>query len=48
MNPFLILLVILGAVVLWFLLYFLYKPLGKVVKKFIDGSMDAIKEEDKK
>lgn len=48
MNPFLIVLILIGAIALWFLSYFLYKPIGKMVKRIIDGSINAIKEEDKK
>lgn len=38
--------IIFGAVVLWFLLSFLYRPIGKIVKKIITGSFDAIEKED--
>lgn len=44
MNPVLILLVIIGAVALWFLLSFLYKPIGKLITRIYKDAVDEINE----
>lgn len=44
MNPFLILLILIGAIVLWFLLASLYKPTGKIFTKIFNKSINEIKE----
>ena len=46
MNPFFILLVILGVVILWFLLSFLFKPLGKIVSKVLQDTFNIMNEEE--
>lgn len=46
MNPVFIVLVIVIAVLLWFLLAFLYKPLGKLLHRIWKDSMDEINKED--
>ena len=35
-----------GIVLLWFLLSWLYKPLGKLVNKIFGDAVDIIKEEE--
>lgn len=50
-NPLLILLIIWGGVILWFLLSFLFIPIGRMMWKIIDDarkSMFEEKKEDKK
>ena len=44
MNPVFIFLVLLGLILLWFLLAFAYKPLGKVIYKIGKDAMDEINE----
>lgn len=46
MNPFFYILVILAAIVLWFLLSWLFKPLGKLVSKIFNDSVSIMTEED--
>ena len=41
-------LVLLGAVSLWFLLAFMYKPIGKFFHRIWKDSVDAIEEVDNK
>lgn len=48
MNPAFIILVILGAVLLWFLLSFVFFPLGKVVYRLWKDAVDEMNREDKK
>ena len=52
MNPVFILLVVSGAILLWFLLSFAYKPFGKLIHRIGKDVMDEINEtentEDKK
>lgn len=45
MNPFLILLIILGAVLLWFLLSALYVPIGRYFSKMMEHSKSEIKKD---
>lgn len=47
MNPLLIILVLLLAVVLWFLLSFLFYPLGKFVTRIFKDAVDEINRKDK-
>lgn len=42
MNPVLIILVILGAVALWFLSSFLFRPLGDLIAKIWQDAVDEI------
>ena len=46
MNPALLILVILVLIILWFLLSFLYKPLGKLVHSIWKDAVDIINEND--
>lgn len=46
MNPVFIFLVAVGAGVLWFLLSFLFRPLGNLVFKIWRDAVDEIKKED--
>lgn len=46
MNPAFVLLVTIGLIALWFLLSFLYKPLGKFVYRIGKDAMDEINEVD--
>lgn len=44
--PAFILLIIIGAIVLWFLCSFLYKPIGRLVGAIIRDVQESIKDED--
>lgn len=48
MNPVFIFLVLLGAILLWFLLAFAYKPLGKVIYRIGKDAMDEINKDETK
>lgn len=41
----LIILIILGAILLWFILSFLYKPIGKFFGGLFDDSVNAMSED---
>lgn len=43
-----ILLVLLGVIALWFILSFLYKPLGKLIWRIGKDAMDEINDNDEK
>lgn len=47
MNPIMLLIVPLIAVIIWFLLAFAYKPLGRFAFKIWEDAMDEIKEDNK-
>lgn len=47
MNPILILGAVLVTVILWFLLTFLFQPLGKFLLRIIDDTLEAMEEDDK-
>ena len=42
MNPVLIMLVAIGAVLLWFMCAWLYKPIGSITTRLIDDSKRAM------
>lgn len=42
MNPVLILLILIGAVVLWFLLSGFFNDIGKITNFFLDGTKDVM------
>lgn len=46
MNPVFILLVVCALVVLWFLLAFLFKPIGWLVKRIFKDAVDEMKDEE--
>lgn len=46
MNPAFIILVILGAVVLWFLLSFVFYPLGRFIYRIWKDAVDEINRKD--
>lgn len=46
MNPVFWLLVILGSVLLWFLLTFVFIPLGKIINKKWNNTMKILNEEE--
>lgn len=48
MNPVFVILVILGAVLLWFLLSFVFFPLGKLIYRLWKDAVDEMNREDKK
>lgn len=49
MNPVFVLLVIIAAIALWFLLSIVFEPVGKLVSKIWNNTMDIMnKEENKK
>lgn len=45
MNPVFIFLVICGAIIVWFLLYKLFKPLGNFLAQAWENVIDEMKEE---
>ena len=47
MNPILILGAVLVTVILWFLLTFLFQPLGKFLLRIIDDMIEAMEDDDK-
>lgn len=47
MNPVLIMLVAIGATLLWFLCAWLYKPIGAIITRLINDSKRAMFEDDK-
>ena len=47
MNPVFWLLVLLGAVILWFLLTFIFIPLGDVILKKWDKTVEVLNREEK-
>jgi len=47
MNPVFWLLIIIGAVLLWFLLAFIFYPLGKFVWRIWSDTSNELKREDK-
>ena len=48
MNPVLVFLILLGAVALWFLLSFVFFPLGRFIYKVGKDALDEMEREDKK
>ena len=48
MNPAFIILVILGTILLWFLLSFLFIPLGKLVYKVVKDAIDIMNKHENK
>lgn len=46
MNPFLIILILTGAVILWFLLSFIFYPLGRFIYRIYKEAVDEINRED--
>ena len=48
MNPVFVLLVILVAILLWFLLAFAYKPFGKLLHRIGKDAMDEINDNEEK
>lgn len=47
MNPILILGAVLVTVILWFLLTFLFQPLGKFLLHIIDDTIEAMEDDEK-
>lgn len=45
MNPLLIILILLGGALLWLLLSFLFRPIGKIGAKLIDDAKSAMSDE---
>lgn len=45
-NPFLIILILLGAILMWFILSFAFKPIGKFMNKLLGDAIDIINEEE--
>lgn len=48
MNPVFIILIILGAILLWFLLSFAFIPFGKLVYRVIKDAFDIMNKDDNK
>lgn len=48
MNPVFIFLVVLGAVALWFLLSFVFFPVGKFLYRLVKDALDEMEREDEK
>ena len=46
MNPALLILVLLSLIVLWFLLSFMFKPLGKIIYGIWNDTVEIINEND--
>lgn len=46
MNPVFIFLVIIGAVIIWFLLSFIFYPLGKFIYRIFKDAVDEINREE--
>lgn len=46
MNPAFIILVLLGAVALWFLLSFAFRPIGEIIHRIWKDAVDEINRED--
>lgn len=46
MNPIFVFLVVIGVVILWFLLAFAFRPLGKIVRKIWMDAVNEINKED--
>lgn len=46
MNPLFIFLVFLGTILLWFLLAFLFKPIGNIISRLVSDVMDAMEIDD--
>lgn len=46
MNPVLIILVLLGGVLLWLLLSFLYRPIGKIAKKLLEEAKESMEDDE--
>lgn len=48
MNPVLLLLILLGMVIFWFLLSFIFYPLGKFIYRIFKDAVDEINRTDNK
>ena len=48
MNPAFIILVISGAILLWFLLSFVFLPLGKLVHRVVKDAIDIMNKDENK
>lgn len=48
MNPVFVLLVIVAAIALWFLLSVVFEPVGKLVSKIWNNTMDIMNKEENK
>lgn len=46
MNPVLIILILLGGALLWLLLSFLYRPLGKIAKKLFEDAKESMEDDE--
>ena len=46
--PVFYILVFIGAILLWFLLAFMFKPMGKLGHRIVKDAVDAINEDDEK
>lgn len=46
MNPVLVFLVVLGAIVLWFLLSFIFFPLGKFISRIGKDAMEEMNKDE--
>lgn len=45
MNPFLIILILIGFILLWFLLAFAFKPIGKIVEHLYEDVKSVMNDE---
>lgn len=48
MNPIIVLLVIFGAILLWFICAFLFRPIGRFFKRLWKDAMNAMKDKEQK
>jgi hypothetical protein len=47
MNPAFVIIVLLAAIFLWFLLSFVFYPLGKLIFRIVQDAIDEMNREDK-
>lgn len=48
MNPVFVILVLLGAIIVWFLLSFVFFPLGRLIYRIGKDAIDEMNKDDKK
>lgn len=48
MNPVFVILVLLGAIIVWFLLSFVFFPLGRFIYRIGEDAIDEMNKDDKK
>ena len=48
MNPVFIILVVFGVILLWFLLSFAFRPLGRIIYRIVKDAIDEMNKEENK